>query len=91
VEESDGTTTESRIRYHLVGELKDRRLADLSLKALQAFLNAKAVTYSRSIVAHLRFDLRSIFKLAIAEGHIERDPTRALFTPKQARSPPADH
>jgi len=25
--------------------------------------------------AHLRWDLRAIFKLAIAEGYAERDPT----------------
>jgi hypothetical protein len=36
-------------------------------------------------VAHLRWDLRAIFKLALAEGYVERDPTGALFTPKQAQ------
>src|SRR5450755_3215973 len=81
---STAATTESRICYHLVGEFKDTRLADLSLKPLQAFFNAKAASYSRSTVSHLRFDRRSVFKLAIAEGHIERDPTGALFTPKRA-------
>jgi integrase len=28
--------------------------------------------------------LRAIFRLALAEGYIERDPTPALFTPKEA-------
>lgn len=36
-------------------------------------------------VAHLRWDLRGIFKLAVAEGFTERDPTSALFTPKEAK------
>jgi hypothetical protein len=71
-------TTESRIRYHLLREFKNARLCDLSLNGLQAFLNEKATTHSRSVVAHLRWDLHSIFKLAIAEGFVERDPTAAL-------------
>ncbi len=36
-------------------------------------------------MAHLRWDLRAIFKLAIAEGYAERDPTGAVFTPKEAK------
>jgi integrase len=52
---------------------------------LQAFLGEKAVTLSKSVVAHLRWDLRAIFRLAMAEGYIERDPTPALFTPKEAK------
>jgi hypothetical protein len=35
-------------------------------------------------VAHLRWDLRAIFKLAVAEGYTDRDPTAALYTPKEA-------
>jgi integrase len=58
--------------------------SDLSLNELQEFLGRKAATHSRSIVAHLRWDLRAIFKLAIAVGYVDRDPTAALFTPKQA-------
>ena len=34
------------------------------------------------MVAHLRWDLHQIFKVARAEGYIERDPTQALFTPR---------
>jgi integrase len=56
------------------------------LKDLQAFLTTKAKELSRSVVAHLRWDLRAIFKLALAEGYVERDPTGALFTPKQAET-----
>jgi integrase len=49
---------------------------------MQGFLNGKAASCSQSIVAHLRWDLRAIMRLALAEGYIERDPTPALFTPK---------
>lgn len=49
----------------------------LGLKELQSFLNAKAEKLSRSVVAHLRWDLPSIFRLALAEGYTNRDPTAA--------------
>jgi len=78
------STSESRIRHHLIGEYKEAKLQDLGLKELQAFLNAKAKSLSRSVVAHLRWDLRAIFKLALAEGYAQRDPTAALYTPKEA-------
>lgn len=81
---STASTSESRIRHHLIGEYKDAKLHDLGLKELQSFLNAKAKTLSRSIVAHLRWDLRAIIKLALAEGYVQRDPTAALYTPKEA-------
>jgi integrase len=78
-------TTENRIRHHLLGEFREEKLASLGLKRLQAFLSCKAATRSKSVVAHLRWDLRAVFRLAMAEGYIERDPTPALFTPKEAK------
>ncbi len=82
---STAETTENRIRHHLLREFGEARLQSLTLKPLQAFLTAKAADFSRSIVAHLRWDLRAIFRLAVAEGYTERDPTGALFTPKEAK------
>ena len=81
---STAATTENRITHHLKGEFGEMKLLDLSLKGLQAFLNGKAKDLSRSVVAHLRWDLRAIFKLALAEGYTDRDPTGALYTPKAA-------
>lgn len=78
-------TTENRIRHHLLAEFGQEKLARLTLKGLQAFLTAKAATLSKSVVAHLRWDFRAIFRLAVAEGYVERDPTPALFTPKEAK------
>ncbi len=84
---STALTTGSRIQLYLKGGFGERRLTDLGLKELQSFLSTKAETLSRSVVAHLRWDLRSIFRLALAEGYIERDPTPALFTPREAGRP----
>ena len=81
---STAATSENRIRHHLLLEYQDTRLADLGLKGFQSFLNAKAETLSKSNVAHLRWDLHSIFKLAMAEGFADRDPTAALYTPRHA-------
>jgi len=81
---STAATTENRIDHHLKQTFGEEKLSTLSLKGLQAFLGEKAKTLSRSVVAHLRWDLRAIFKLALAEGYVERDPTGALYTPKQA-------
>jgi len=81
---STASTTESRMRHHLLGEYQETKLQDLGVKGLQAFLNEKAQSLSRSVVAHLRWDLRLIFKLALAEGYALRDPTAALYTPKEA-------
>jgi integrase len=78
-------TTENRIRHHLLREFAKEKLASLALKRLQAFLSSKAETLSKSVVAHLRWDLRAVFRLAAAEGYVQRDPTPALFTPKEAK------
>jgi integrase len=84
---STASTTEDRMNYHLA-EFRDTRLRAISLKTLQAFLHRKAEGLSRSSVAHLRWDLRAVFKLAMAEGFIDRDPTAALYTPKEAAVEP---
>lgn len=86
---STAATTENRIQYHLKSEFGERRITDLGLKELQSFLNAKAEKLSRSVVAHLRWDLRAVFKLALAEGYADRDPTAALFTPREAAPSPS--
>lgn len=83
---STASTTEGRIRHHLLAEFGEEKLTSLTLTPLQAFLSLKAATFSRSVVAHLRWDLRAIFKLAVAEGYTERDPTGALFTPREAKA-----
>ena len=81
---STAATTENRITHHLKDGVRRGEAIRLGLKGLQSFLNAKAASLSRSVVAHLRWDLRAIFKLALAEGYAERDPTGALYTPKEA-------
>lgn len=84
---STAATTENRMKYHLA-EFGEMKLEAMTLKVLQAFLNRKAGELSRSVVAHLRWDLRTVFRLALAEGYAERDPTASLYTPREAETEP---
>jgi len=80
-------TTQDRIEFHLVGEFKKRRLSEIKRDELQTFLDQKAAKLSFSTVDHLKWDLVSIFKMAIAEGCIRRNPASLLFTPREAKRP----
>jgi integrase len=42
---------------------------------------------SYSVVAHLRWDLRQIFRMAVSEGYIRRNPAELLFIPRDAKRP----
>lgn len=85
---STAETTENRMLFHLV-QFHETKLQALTLNTLQDFLTGKArAGLSRSVVAHLRWDLSAIFRLAVAEGYTQRDPTVALYTPKEAKTTP---
>jgi len=84
---STAATTENRMKHHL-SKFGDMKLEAMTLKVLQAFLNRKARELSHSVVGHLRWDLRSVFKLALAEGAAHRDPTASLYIPRGAASEP---
>lgn len=85
---STASTSESRMTHHFA-EFKKTPLKALTLKTLQAFLGRKAgCELSRSTVAHLRWDLRAIYKLAVAEGYAQRDPSISLYIPKEAVTEP---
>lgn len=84
--ESTAGTSENRIRHHIVKELGSQRLEDLTLAPLQQFLERKGMLgLSFSIVDHLRWDLSSIFEMALAERAISVNPATALYTPKIAK------
>jgi integrase len=78
---------EQRIRFHLVSIYKDVELDSFRRDELQNLLDAKAKSLSFSVVDHLRWDLKAIFDMAVAEGLIARNPALLLFTPKEAKRP----
>ena len=75
-----------RIRTHLVAEFRERALISFKRDELQDFLDSKRAM-SFSVVDHLRWDLKQIFDMAIAEDHIRLNPAALLFTPKEAKRP----
>lgn len=81
-------TNEDRLRFHLTSTNADRTLGGFGRDELQGFLeNKTASKLSYSVVAHLRWDLRQIFGMAVSEGHIVRNPAELLFIPREAKRP----
>lgn len=69
-------------------EFEDKPLRDIPRKVLQNLLDRKTgAGFSFSVVDHLRWDLKQIFDMALAEGIVQRNPAMILFTPKDARRP----
>jgi integrase len=79
---STDMTATALIRGHLVPELGTRPLRAITREEMQHLLDAKAQTLTESVVSHLRFHLRDIFKLALSERAVDFSPALALRTPK---------
>jgi integrase len=76
-----------RIDREIVGTFGDRELRSLTREELQQFLNDRS-TMSFSTVDHLKWDLRQIFKTAIAEtDFITKNPATLLQTPSECPKP----
>jgi integrase len=74
----------NRINVHLMTIYCDRELPSFTRDELQDLLDLKAAELSFSTVDHLRWDLKQIFDLAVAEGHMQKNPALLLFTPRNA-------
>jgi integrase len=86
--ESTAATSKERIRYHLIGDLGMFDISSFSREQLQDFLEKKAAGgLSASVVSHLRWNLRAIFRLAQEDGVVERNPATSLMTPTTAHQP----
>ena len=81
-------TNEGRLSAYLLPAFSNRALGSFKRDELQTFLDEKAGSgLSFSTVAHLRWDLRQIFRLAVEEGYISRNPAELLFVPRDAARP----
>src|SRR5262245_11496996 len=81
---STALTNEDRIKHHITAELGKEKLSSFTREKLQAFLDRKGASgLSFSVVDHLRWDLKQIFGMAVAEGFIVRNPAQLLFTPRE--------
>jgi integrase len=84
---STADNNKQRIRTHLVEPFCERDMASFRRDELQELLNGKSQTHSFSVVDHLRWDLKQIFDMAIAEGLLRLSPAALLFTPSAAKRP----
>ena len=84
--QSTAMTNEDRIAHFIVSEFGPRRLSTLTRDELQRFLDSKS-SLSFSTVDHLRWDLKQMFEMAVAEGVILRNPAAILFTPRSCPRP----
>jgi len=83
---STASANQYRVQYHLIAKFANRRLDSFTRDKLQNFLDQKAaVGLSFSTVAHLRWDLKQIFRMAVADGYLPRNPADLIFTPREAR------
>ncbi len=78
----------NRVTFHLISAFKDRELRSFRRDELQDLLDLKVnVPLSFSVIDHLRWDLKQIFDMALAEGQLARNPALLLFTPREAAKP----
>jgi hypothetical protein len=69
----------------VTSEFSVRTLGSFTRDELQSFLDSKAQRgLSFSTVDHLRWDLKQILDMAVAEGYLRRNPAELLFTPRLA-------
>ena len=78
-------TNEDRLAHHLTSDFGARSLGSFGRDELQAFLDRKGEVLSFSVVDHLRWDLKQIFDMAVAEGYLRKSPAVLLFTPRECR------
>jgi integrase len=79
-------TNVDRIHHHIVEKFGNRQMRTLERTELQEFLDSKS-HLSFSTVDHLRWDLKQMFYVAVAENIVVKDPTLLLSTPKECAGP----
>ena len=70
---------------HLVAVFRDRLLGSVSRMEMQDLLEAKALRLGRSMVAHLRWHLNAVYKLAVSDGLLDHNPAAELRIPKRCK------
>ena len=81
---STAMTNEDRLQHHLVSDFGGLTLGTFNRDQLQELLDKKAQAgLSFSMVDHLRWDLKQVFDMAVAEGFLLRNPAQLLFTPRE--------
>jgi len=83
--QSTAGTSEQIVKTHLLPAFDRTLLHAIQREELQYFLERKALELSASVVAHLRWFLSGIFKLAISDGLVLNNPASELRIPRRCR------
>jgi integrase len=83
--ESTAGTSEQIVKSHLIPEFGKDLLHTIRREKLQDFLDRKAMDLSSSPVAHMRWFLNAIFKLAVSDALVSSNPASELRIPKQCQ------
>ena len=87
---STAVSNEDRLGFHLTGPFEDRPLSNFNSDELQGMLDQKAAGgLSYSVVAHLRWDLRQVFRMAVSEGYLLRNPAELAVYSKGSETTPS--
>ena len=82
---STAMTNEDRLAHHLTSEFGPRSLGSFGRDELQTLLDRKGKSLSFSVVDHLRWDLKQIFDMAVAEGYLQKNPAALFFNTREFR------
>lgn len=74
------------INNHLVPAFSHRLLTTITRQEMQDLLESKACVLSKNVVAHLRWYLNAVFKLAWSDGLVEHNPAAELRVPKRCKA-----
>jgi integrase len=83
---STAYTSEHTVRVHVLPEFEDRLLASVTRTDMQDLLEAKAKKLAKSVVAHIRWYLNALFKLAMSDGVVENNPAAQLRIPTRCKA-----
>jgi len=83
--QSTAATTAQRIRSLVMPVFKNKLIKTITRDELQRFLAHRAQTHSKSVVAHLRWDLSAIFNLAHSDGLLAFNPAAELRVPRRCK------
>jgi integrase len=82
---STAYTSEHIVKLHLLPELGDCLVTSLNRRDMQDLLEAKAKILTKSVVAHIRWYLNAIFKLAVSDGILTNNPAAELRIPRRCK------
>jgi len=82
---STAYTSEHTVRMHVLPEFENRLLSSVTRTEMQDLLEAKAKTLAKSVIAHIRWYLNAIFKLAMSDGLVENNPAAELRIPNRCK------